>query len=112
MRVKFYLPVLSVLERAVQAGLKEAGEALLKESNSRAPEDSGELKAAGFVAVDDLAVQVGYDHPKGYPYILRQHEDMDAKHSVGGPKFLESAERETRADLADILARHIKGALG
>src|SRR5690606_31429402 len=38
-RVKFYLPVLSTIEQAAQEGLRAAGEALLEESNARAPEN-------------------------------------------------------------------------
>lgn len=111
--MKFYAPILNAIEQAVQDGLKEAGEALLKESNARAPVDSGDLRQAGFVEVDDLTVQVGYKAPKGYPYILRQHEDMDYQHpGGGGPKFLENAEAATRGDVGNIVARHIRGAVG
>lgn len=111
--MKIYTPVLSAIEKAVQDGLKEAGEELLKESNSRAPVDSGDLRKAGFVEVDDLTVQVGYKPAKGYPYFTRQHEDMDYQHPRGGgPKFLENAEQATRGDVANIVARHIRGAVG
>ena len=110
--MKFYAPVLSLIEQAVQQGLKDAAEMVLAESNARAPVDDGELRAAGFVDVDDLTVQVGYKTAQGYPYIRRQHEDMDYQHDTGGPKFLENAANETRGQAADIVAARIKGALG
>lgn len=110
--MKFYAPVLSALEQAVQQGLKEAAEMVLEESNTRAPVDDGELRASGFVDVDDLTVQVGYKTAKGYPYIRRQHEDMDYRHDTGGPKFLERAAAETRGRAAEIVAARIRGAIG
>lgn len=110
--MKFYVPILSTLEQAARDGLVEAGEKLLAESNRRAPIDSGELRAAGFVDADDLQVKVGYEHPKGYPYIRRQHEDLDYQHETGEAKFLENAEEATRGDVSAIVAKHIRGALG
>lgn len=112
--MKFYKPILSTLELAVQAGLREAAEVVLDRSNALAPVDTGTLRASGFVSEGDLQVQVGYDDPAtGYPYIARQHEDMDYQHpGGGGPKFLERAEAETRGEVAGIVAKHVRGALG
>lgn len=116
--MKLYLPVLSTVERAAQNGLREAAEALLEESNSRAPEDLGDLKEAGEVQVEDLTVSVSYQtptrdgHKSRYPYIARQHEDLAYEHESGGPKFLESAAEDMRAELAQIVARRSREELG
>jgi hypothetical protein len=116
--VKFYLPVLSTIEQAAQGGLRAAGEALLEESNARAPENLGDLKEAGEVQVEDLTVAVTYQTPKRaghksqYPYIARQHEDLTYVHESGGPKFLESAGQDMQGELAQILAARIREELG
>ncbi|MBN0039386.1 hypothetical protein JN535_04250 [Cellulosimicrobium cellulans] len=116
--MKFYLPILSTIEQAAQDGLRAAGDALLEESNSRAPENLGDLKEAGEVQVEDLTVAVTYQTPKRaghknrYPYIARQHEDMTYEHEGGGPKFLESAGQDMRGELAQILAAKIREELG
>lgn len=110
--MKFYLPVLSVLEQAVQDGLKAGGEVVLAESNRRAPEDTGDLKEAGFVDVEDLRVQVGYTSPKGFPYILRQHENLEYQHDDGEAKFLERAFKDAEAEVVDAVARRVKEKLG
>ncbi|GMA33509.1 hypothetical protein [Litorihabitans aurantiacus] len=110
--LKFLIPILSVVEKAAQEGMTEAGETILARSNDRAPVDSGDLRAAGFVDTADLAVKVGYEPTGGYPYFRRQHEDLDYQHDTGEAKFLEKAEAETRDEVPAIIARHIKGALG
>ena len=111
--MKFYTPVLSVVEKAAQSGLREAAEALLEESNARAPSLSGDLRAAGYVKIDDLTATIGYQSPKGYDYIARQHEDLDYKHPRGGEaKFLEKAETAMRGRLERIVGNAVRSELG
>ncbi|WP_163185961.1 hypothetical protein [Cellulosimicrobium sp. SL-1] len=116
--MKFYLPVLSTIEQAAQDGLREAGEALLEESNDRAPEGLGDLKEAGDVQVEDLTVSISYQtptrpgHKSRYPYIARQHEDLSYEHESGGPKFLESAGQDMQSELVQIVAHRIQKELG
>lgn len=116
--MKFYLPVLSTVEQAGQAGLRAAGEALLAESNARAPFDEGTLQEAGEVLVDDMQVAVSYTTPKRpgrknrYPYIARQHEDLDYQHESGRSKFLESAAEDMQGELVQVMARKIQEELG
>lgn len=111
--MKELVPILSELEKAAQEGLRQVAKELMEESNRRAPIDTGALRKAAFVKVDDLTVTAGYKRPKGYPYIVRQHENMDYQHpGGGGPKFLESAAQDASAELGEIVASHIRTTFG
>ncbi|ERG63537.1 hypothetical protein L332_03605 [Agrococcus pavilionensis RW1] len=105
--MKEYVPVGSAVEQGARAGLREAGRAVLKASNAKAPKDDGDLIKSGRVVVDDLTVQVSYTAV----HAPLQHENLDWKHDAGGgPKFLESAASEV--DVGTILAEHVRKALG
>lgn len=104
-----FTPILSAIEQGVQNGLSEHGEAMLADSNERAPKDTRAMVESGFVQVDDLTVQVGYSS-----FIAKiQHENLDYQHpSGGGPKFLENAAAATAGQLDDVIAKNIGRALG
>jgi len=105
--VKALVPVASVLEKAAQEGLKEAGKVILKRARELSPSDSGDSDKSGFSLVDDLTLQVGFKS-----YISRiQHEDLDYQHEPGEQaKFLETALDET--DVGAIIAAKVRATFG
>lgn len=103
-----FLPILSDIEKAVQAGLDEHAKAVLERSNELAPKDTGDMIASGFVSVADLTAQVGYRD-----FVARyQHERLDYSHDDGQAKFLETATDELTDQLAPTIGRHVRGVLG
>lgn len=57
---------------------------------------------------DDLRASVGSD----LPYAVPQHERLDYRHKVGGPKFLERATLQTESDGEKVIATTVARALG
>ena len=105
--MKIHVSVTSELEKAVQAGLKEAGKAILKRARELSPTDEGGSDKSGFSLVDDLTLQVGFKS-----HISRmQHENLDYQHKPGEQaKFLEAALDEV--DTGAIIAAKVRDALG
>lgn len=105
----YYRPVLSLLEKAAQDALLEVAEKVIDRSNELAPKLTGETEGTSFARVDDLTAQAGYDS-----FVARlQHEDLTYLHPRGGgPKFLETAAEEIRPQVGQMIARHVRGALG
>lgn len=100
-------PLLSIYEKVAQDAMREAGRQTLKLAREKSPTLSGDSDKTGFVAVDDLTVQVGF---KSLVSRL-QHEDLDNQHPNGGePKFLENASLEV--DIEAIAAAKLRGATG
>lgn len=88
-------PILSIIEKAAQDAMRKAGRETLKRARELSPTDSGESDKSGFVAVDDLTVQVGFTS-----LVSRlNHENLDWQHPGGGqPKFLETASDEVNIE--------------
>lgn len=99
-------------------GLTKAAHALLAESQSRVPVDSGDLRRSGTVhpaTMAELQSAVSYSalSEDGYPYGIRQHEDMTLSHPHGGEaKFLEKPAREMQDKLMRVVATEIRRAVG
>ena len=99
-------------------GLTRAAKALLAESQSRVPVDSGDLRNSGAVhpaTPSSLQSRVTYSasSPDGYPYGVRQHADLALDHPHGGEaKFLEKPAQEMRGALMQVVAVEIKRAVG
>ena len=98
---------------AAQA-LRMEAEAIMADSKSRyVPVDTGVLRASGVVGTptvdrDGAEVRMGYGGAaEGYAVI--QHEMMDYKHAVGGPKYLERPLLEAAKGMAARLAQALKG---
>lgn len=86
------------------AGLFEAGLKIERVSKQRTPVDTGNLKASTFTRKAPsgaLNVQIGYTAA----YAVFVHEDMEAAHAVGQPKFLESALNDNQANILEIIRR-------
>lgn len=106
--MKFYKPILSTVERAIEHGIQDAAEHILEESNRRAPKEDGDLIDSSSVSVTDLQARIHY----GSFYAAWQHERLDYAHDDGEAKFLENAaEAETGAAL-QIMGARIRGELG
>lgn len=79
------------IEGASTAGLLDAGFQIQALSQSRTPVEFGFLKASAFTRKEgDMKVHVGYTAA----YALYVHENLEATHTNGQAKFLESALRE------------------
>ena len=104
--MKIYTPVLSVVEKATQDGLREGGKALLKKARELSPTDTGASDKSGFVRIDDLTLQVGFTS-----LVSRlQHENLDWQHENGQAKFLEAA--ADQVDVASYVRDHVRKELG
>lgn len=102
-----YKPILSMIEKAAQDGMRKGARELLKRSRELAPVDDGDLKRSGKVVVDDLSVTVKYTAP----HAVFQHEHLDWEHDGGGgAKFLERASDEV--DISEYVAAAVREALG
>lgn len=92
-----------------QQGLRAAAEAVLAESNSRAPIRDGALRGSGSTAVSGDEAAVGYS----IIYAARQHEEIGWNHPNGGQaKFLETAVNAKSGEVGQIIAQAVKNALG
>lgn len=104
--MKMLKPILTTVEQGVQDGFKTGGKAMLARSRELSPEDEGDLKKQGFVVVDDMTLQVGYDS-----FIARiQHENLEYEHDDGQAKFLETAAAEV--DVESYVADSIRARFG
>lgn len=100
---QLYQPILTLIEKAAQEGLRDVAKATLKRARELSPTDSGDSDKSGFVVVDDLTAQVGF---KSF-VSRRQHEDLDYQHEDGEQaKFLETASLEV--DVGGIMAARMK----
>lgn len=99
---------LARLEQGAQEGLQKAADAILAESNRRAPEDEGDLKASGRAVADGNEAAVGY----GAPYAVRQHEKLNYHHDSGQAKYLETAVHVAKDEALEAIAASIREALG
>ena len=104
--MKIHNAILSTVEKAAQESLKAVGRDVLKSAREKSPTDSGESDKSGFVASDDLTVQVGFRS-----LVSRlNHENLDWRHEDGGePKFLENAafEYDVEGKMASEMRRRL-----
>ena len=106
------------LERLAREAPHEVGRALFQEaqieateSRQRTPVKWGNLRASHEVHPpkiqgNDISVRITVGGPAA-PYAWLVHEDLDATHTVGQAKFLESTLLESKPFLAQRLKRRI-----
>lgn len=101
--MRMEVPILTTIEKAAQVANRAAGRAVLKRARELSPTDTGDSDKSGFVAIDDLTVQIGFTS-----FVSRmQHEDLDAQHKNGEQaKFLEAAVEQV--DIATIVANAVR----
>ena len=102
--MKINVPVLDLLEKAAQDGLKEAGKAILKRARELTPSDVGDSDKSGFSLVDDLTMQVGFKSHISHI----QHENLDYKHK---PEAWHNSMRLLKQEVLPRL-KHLKPAVG
>lgn len=78
---------------AGKAALTEEAEAVMTASKQEVPVDKGILRSTGHVAppvirARTITVQAAYGGPAA-PYALRQHEELEYRHTVGKARFLQ-----------------------
>lgn len=102
--------VLAERRQAAVAALYAEAELIATASRVGTPVDTGELRGSTHVVPPetqgrDTVIVVAVGGPAA-PYALYVHEDLEAHHDVGGPKFLETAAREAADGLtARVMAR-------
>lgn len=105
--MKMEKPLLTIYEKAAQEAMRRAGRETLARARDRSPTLTGASDKTGFVAVDDLTVQVGFTS-----IVSRlNHENLDKVFPSGGePKFLEKAADEV--DMEQIASEELRKELG
>lgn len=101
---------------ALAASMVEEQERVMAIAKPRTPVDKGPLRASGTVLPPEIAgsritVASGFGGA-AKDYALVQHEDLTLNHTVGGPKFLESAFLERAKTMPRALAAGVRSALG
>ncbi len=93
------------------AGLTLAAEHLLQVSRTEVPIDEATLERSGVASVDedDLVAAVSYDTP----YAVRQHEEMDYRHSGGRKaKYLEDPFHDEADTMLALIAAAVRREIG
>lgn len=80
------------LERVTPKSAQDVGNDLLNRSARRAPKDTGDLRGSGKTELEGNNVTVSY----GTEYALRQHEELDYRHTDGEAKYLENPYKENK----------------
>ena len=89
------------------AGLLEAGLAIQGVAQKRAPLETGNLRGSAYTRrgmFNPNTVEIGFTAI----YAAAVHEDMEATHTVGQAKYLESAVRDNETRVLDIIQRRAK----
>ena len=99
---------------AGRALVAEAEAIMTRSKQSFVPVDTGVLRASGHVSMpdvsgDDVSVTLSYGGPAS-DYAVVQHERLDYKHSVGGPKYLERPLLEAASGMGERIAKKIREA--
>lgn len=99
------------LPGAVARALYEEAEIEMTEAKQRTPVDQGNLRDSGIVeqpviAGQEITVRLAFGGPAA-PYALFVHEDLDAFHTVGQAKYLESVITESAPHMADRIVRQL-----
>lgn len=103
--------ILDRLRDGAAAGLHDAAEHVLGESNRRVPLEEGTLERSGRTSVDPgrLEAAVSYDTP----YAVVQHEDLTFHHDQGREaKYLEKTMAAEVDQIRKIIAARIRAELG
>lgn len=88
--------------------------AIMRLAKENTPVDTADLKGSGFVTRPDSdgVCEIGFGGPAA-EYAVKVHEDMMAKHAVGGAKFLERAMQErapnAAANMTEFARRILEG---
>lgn len=100
---------------AMAAGLYQLGSAIVSDSIPRAPKDTGTLRNSAYCTLpsgsgQNVSVTGGYG---GFAkaYALVQHENMQYRHTEGGPKYLERSFQKFAPGAAQWLASFMRRAM-
>ena len=93
-------------------GMLAAGILIEAESKERTPVDEGNLKASHYYAKGGSfiapIVQIGAGVGYTANYAVYVHEDLNARHTVGQAKFLESAVYDNREKILEVIANRAR----
>lgn len=91
---------------------KQSEKIMTKSKKDFVPVDTGALRSTGMVEKPKIkgkkiSVTLAYGGP-AVDYAVDQHENLDYRHTVGGPKYLERPLNEAAKTLASDLAKDLK----
>ena len=92
------------IEGAGMDGLLDAGLQIQSVSQSRTPVDEGNLKGSAFTRKENGGVVTG----NTAAYAIYVHENLEATHTNGQAKFLESALRDNESQIVEIVRRRAR----
>lgn len=95
---------ISKIDGAGLDGLWDAGLQIQAVSQSRTPVDEGNLKGSAFTRRERNGVVTG----NTAAYAIYVHEDLEARHTNGQAKFLESALRDNESRILKIVQRRAR----
>lgn len=103
-------------QKAVDRAVYEFGQVEMKEMKKRVPVDTGTLKDSGFVERPTreghmVRLNLGFGGA-AEAYAIYVHEDLEAHHTVGEAKFVESVLNESAPFLAVRVAASLYRELG
>jgi len=99
------------VRQAGMEGMYLGAEAILTESHSEVPHESGTLMRSGIVteAPEEKSVYVSYNTP----YAVKQHEDLSLRHTDGRKaKYLEGPFKRMSPQVIKLVEKKISQALG
>lgn len=108
-----------LFRQGVAAGIYALGNEVMTDAKKRSPVDLGTMRGSGYVTEpkDDgktIELELGFGGPAS-DYVVRQHEDLGLRHTVGEAKFLErafDASSGSRGRIAAQVAREVVEAGG
>ena len=100
---------------ALGGALFREGERIIGAAKEEVPVDTGNLRASGHVQLPEIgltsaSVEAGFGGPAA-DYALIVHEDMEASHKTGGPKYLERPFNEAVKTMDSRIAKDLRKAL-
>lgn len=102
--------------KAIERGVKEFAEVEMTEMKKNVPVDTGTLKSSGYVDApkregNTVSIELGFGGA-AEDYAIPVHEDMEAFHRVGGPKYVERPLAQSAPHFADRVGASVKDDLG
>lgn|SRR5690554_4110573 len=99
-------------ERALAGAMYTEAERIMAEAKRLTPVDTGTLRASGHVQEPKvkpgrIEVVMGFGGPAA-PYAIYVHENLEAHHTVGQAKFLETPLMRAQRGLANRLAVQLR----
>lgn len=93
-------------QRELISALYREAQSILTDSREEVPVDTGALRSSGHAERLHDGALAGYGGT-ATPYALRQHEELNYRHTVGKAKYLEDPYKRHASDMDDRIAREL-----